>query len=232
MSSIQRSARYAGLAYIILVVSGIFALLYVPGELLDLGEPQQTIDNIRSGEGLFRAKVVADLIRTLAFALLAFMLYEVFRDVNKRAARLLVLSVLLSIPLSLVNIIPELDILSLLDAEGLGAMFAEEQVQAAVMAKLHRVNNGILLAQAFWGLWLIPFGYLVLRCGFLPKFFGYLLLAGSLGYLMDSLGPMLSADYASNLLSNISGLAAAIGEIGIGLWLLIRGVREVDTSTA
>jgi len=81
----------------------------------------------------------------------------------------------------------------------------------------------------FWGLWLLPFGYLVFKSGFLPKLLGIFLMAGCFGYLINFIGGFLIPNYGDLGISRMISLPASIGEIGICLWLLIIGVRHKQT---
>jgi len=87
------------------------------------------------------------------------------------------------------------------------------------MLFLDMSGSGILVAQVFRGLWLLPSGYLVFRSGFLPKLWGILLVIGGAGYLVDSGTQLLFPGLAT-----ISQFTF-IGELLLPLWLLIKGVN-------
>ena len=80
-------------------------------------------------------------------------------------------------------------------------------------------QSGILVTQVFWGLWLLPLGFLVFRSGFLPKPLGILLVIGGAGYLVDS-----GTQFLFPGLATISQFTF-IGELLLPLWLLIKGVN-------
>ncbi len=104
----------------------------------------------------------------------------------------------------------------------------ETELQTQVMLYLTNYANGIEISQIFWGLGLFPFGYLVFKSGFLPKFLGILLMAGCFGYLITFFGGFLYPDFHKTLISDIVGMPAPIGEIGICLWLLIMGTNKIS----
>lgn len=91
------------------------------------------------------------------------------------------------------------------------------------MLLLKSYNNGIGIVQIFWGLWLFPFGYLVFKSNFLPKFLGILLMIGCFGYLLKFFGHSLFPNFG---IPSFVTLPGSIGEIGICLWLLIMGAKE------
>jgi hypothetical protein len=84
----------------------------------------------------------------------------------------------------------------------------------------------MLIGEIFAGLWLIPFGYLVFKSGFIPRVLGLVLIAGGLGYLLTVFGQILAPSYDQLLIATFDTLPAGVGEIGICLWLLIVGVSE------
>jgi hypothetical protein len=80
-------------------------------------------------------------------------------------------------------------------------------------------QDGILVAQVFWGLWLLPLGSLVFRSGFLPKPLGVLLVIAGVGYVIDCGTQLLSPGVAT--VSQFTFIA----ELLFPLWLLIKGVN-------
>jgi len=89
-----------------------------------------------------------------------------------------------------------------------------------------RINNyGALTLEMFWGLWLMPFGLLVYKSGFIPRIFGILLIIAGIAYINDSSVAILFPDY-SPFFNKPTLLLVAIGEISITLWFLIKGVKN------
>ncbi len=84
-------------------------------------------------------------------------------------------------------------------------------------------DNRVFVSEIFWGLWLLPFGYLVFKSGFLPKTLGVLLMLGCFSYLIDFFGRLLFPHHA---VPGFVMLPASLGEIGICLWLTIMGARK------
>ena len=139
----------------------------------------------------------------------------------------MVILALASVPISLINIQNQFDVLSLLSGADYLKALEAAQLQAQVMLSLASYNNGIRILQIFWGLWLFPFGYLVFKSGFLPKILGLFLMAGCFGYLINFFGYSLLPNYSETGISTLASLPASIGEIGICLWLLIMGAKDV-----
>ncbi|MEQ9441377.1 MAG: DUF4386 domain-containing protein [Cyclobacteriaceae bacterium] len=224
----QSTARLAGLMYLILVITGILNLAYIPSRLIEMDDAAQTLQNIQQSETLFRWGIVSGIISYLAFLGLVWVLYQLLHPVNKRYAQVMVVLVLCSIPLSFVNLLHKFSVLSLLSDAPFVQGLSPEELAYQVMFYLQAYRNGINISQIFWGLWLFPFGYLVYRSGFLPKLLGILLMAGCFGYLIGFFGSFLVPGYGSTVFSTIVDLPSSLGEIGTCLWLLIMGTNTLS----
>ena len=230
--STKTNARIAGVFYLLVVLTGIFTLAYVPSRVMVTDNPTETFQNIIAEESIFRLGIVGSVACYLSFVFLALSLYRLLRHINENLARLMVLFVLLSIPVSLINLQNQLTILSLVQQANYLQDFTAEQIQSQVLFCLAQYNNGIRIADIFWGIWLLPFGYLVVKSEMLPKIFGFLLMFGCLGYLVDFTGGVLIPGYPTTIVASYIGLPGSVGEIGICLWLLVMGAKDKSIATA
>lgn len=223
----NKTARVAGLIYVIMAITGVISILYVPLKLVVWSDGNATVQNIIESESLYRIGILVGLFTNLLFLVLPFVLYRLLESVNKTIAGLMVLFAVISVPVTLVALGSKFDVLSILQSiESVGEL-ETEQLQSAVMASLYTSKNLTFVATVFWGLWLFPFGWLVYNSGFLPKFFGVFLMMGCFGYLIEFVALTLWPDgYSTSGISNFIHIPSAIGEIGIAFWLLIRGVKE------
>lgn len=228
----QRAARTAGLLYLIVVLAGIFSIAYVPSRLIVPGDAAATVHQIKAAEPLFRLGIAAGVVCYTAFLLLPLALYRLLSPVSKGMALVMVALAVASVPISMVNLLHKLDVLSLLSGADHLRALPMDQLQARVMLSLDAYGNGMLVSQVFWGLWLLPFGLLVFRSGFLPRVFGVLLVLGCLGYLTSFFGGLLAPEYPGSTLARFARLPAAFGEIGICLWLLIMGTGKPTANPA
>ena len=227
MTPRNKSARVAGILYLVLIISGIFNLLYVPSQLIVWESASETFENISNSEILFRLGIVSGILSYLTFLVLLLALYKLLHEVNKGYARFMVIFALVSVPISFVNILEKLSVLNLISKPEYLQHLGKPELQTQVMLHLSHYNNGIELSQIFWGLWLFPFGYLVYKSGFLPKFLGIFLMAGCFGYFITFFGGFLYSDFYKTVFSEIVGIPASVGEIGICLWLLIMGTNKL-----
>ncbi|WP_420321154.1 DUF4386 domain-containing protein [Flagellimonas sp.] len=230
MEANKKTAHLAGLLYFLIVITGIFSLMYVPSQLIVWDNPAETVENIKSMESLFRLEILSELLCYLFFVLLPLLLYTLFKNINKNYATLMVVLAIVSVPISMGSVVNKFDVLSLLgDAGYLNALDAS-QIQAEVMLAFKSYYKGILVSQIFWGLWLFPFGYLVFKSRFLPKILGLFLMIGSVGYFFDFAGRVLYPDFGSFWIADYITIPASIGELGTCLWLLIMGIKMPVTA--
>ncbi len=226
MTTNKKTARIAGLLYLMVVLTGIFSLMYVPSKLIVSDNASLTFQNIASSEALFRAGIVSGLLCYTFFLFLPLVLYKLLKPVNENYAKVMVLLAVISVPMFFINIQNEFTALSLVNGATYFRVFSAEQLQFQVLLYLEQYDNGMRVIHIFSGLWLFPFGYLVFKSGFLPKILGVLLMLGCFGYLLNFLGNTLLPDYSKIGISAYLSLPASLGEIGTCLWLLIMGAKE------
>jgi len=88
-------------------------------------------------------------------------------------------------------------------------------------------KTGFVTAQLFFGAWLFPLGYLVYKSGFLPRFLGVLLVLDGIAVLIWFLQALLLPDYPALRYPGI--VVSFLAEVGLALWLLVKGVKVVDS---
>jgi hypothetical protein len=213
-SRLRGEGRVAGTLYLVVVLAGMFCLAWVPSRT------GGTLADAAAQAGLFRAGIAAFLVMQIAFLLVPLALYRVLADVDRRAAALMVALATASVPIGLIAITHRLEALTLLQGADAG-----EAAQAAFAASIQRYGYGLRIASLFWGLWLLPFGWLVLRSARLPRVLGLLLVLGGIGYVVKVFGGLVPG-FADSALAQYATLPAALGEIGSCLWLLAFGARQ------
>jgi hypothetical protein len=228
--TIKTTSRIAGLIYLGVVLTGLFSLMYVPSKLIVSNDAALTYQNITVSETLFRLWIVSGLLCYTFFLFLPLILYKLFKPVQEDYAKLMVILGLMSVPIFFLNTQNLFNVLSLINDTKHHYGLSTEQIQTQIMLYFDQYNNGMRIVHIFSGLWLFPFGYLVYKSNFLPKFFGVLLMLGCFGYLIDFLGRTLIMNYSKIGISLYISLPASVGEIGICLWLLIVGARINKTS--
>ncbi len=217
----QKLARLAGGIYLVTVITGVFSLMYVPNKIFIWDDFNKSIQLFQEFELLFRLSIVSETLCYLAFLLLPIVLFRLFEKENKNISGLMVLFVLVAVPVSLLAISHKLNMLDI---------FGEKTINQIDVGQLREqvgfYYNKIRIAQIFWGLWLLPFGYLIYTSGLIPKFLGIFLMLGAVGYVINFIGPILVPNFSESTISTIAKIPSSIGEIGTCLWLLIIGVKK------
>jgi hypothetical protein len=98
VSSLKKTARLAGLLYLIWVITGLYGMFYIPSQIDICGDAVTTAQNILSNEFLFRTGIINDIICNALWVFMVLVLYRLFKQVNERQAKLMVALVIVQIP--------------------------------------------------------------------------------------------------------------------------------------
>ncbi len=224
MNATKKQARVAGLLYLLASIIGFFCLAYVPGKLIVSGDATATANRIRASETLLRLGIASELIAFTIFIFVVLALYRLFKAVSEKHAVAMATLLLISIPISLLNLLNEIAALVLVSGASFLSAFEKGQLDALAYMFLRLHGQGFIVAQIFWGLWLFPFGVLVIRSGFIPRFLGVLLFIAGFGYLASSFTSLLLPTYR-HLVDQFTMVLEA-GELPIIFWLLIWGAKN------
>ena len=215
-------ARVAGLAYVVIIMLGIFSVSFVESNLVVPGNNAATVNNIMANELRFRISVASEIMMFVLGVLLSLTLYVILKTVNKNLALLALLWRLgEAIIGGGVTVLSGLIPLLLLNQE---VAFETEQLQALVGLFLGTRNAGLDVVLIFIGMGGTLFCYLFFKSKYIPRI---LAAWGILTYLS-----MLILAFTSILLPNISETIkmafyapGGLFEIIIGMWLLIKGIN-------
>jgi hypothetical protein len=222
MTSTQRTARVAGGLYLLSAAAAGIPILYVSGSLVVDGNAAATASTILSSEMLFRTAIVSELLGAILFIFLVRALHRLLHGVDEGYASLMVLLVLISVPISFLNALNEIAALTLMRGAAFLSVFERPQRDALAMLFLDLHGKGVNLSNVFWGLWLFPFGLLVMKSGSLPRIFGVLLIVNCFALVAVSLTALLLPTH----LEVVSrwAIVPELGELWVMAWLLIKGV--------
>jgi uncharacterized protein DUF4386 len=226
--STRQQARKAGFLYLIMGLIAPIGLLYVPGKLIVYGNATATTDNIRASEWLLRIGIASELIHQTIAVFLVLALYRLFKAVDEALAKqVVILGALVSVPIMFVNVLNDIAALVLVSGADFLSVFEKPQLDALAYLFLRLHSQGISVASIFWGLWLFPFGLLVIRSGFIPRVLGVLLMIAGVGYLASSFTTLVLPRYAP-LVEKVA-MPLYLGELPIMFWLLIWGAKKRPT---
>lgn len=224
MNSTRAIARQAGVLYLLLAIMAPIHLIYIPSLFIVPGNATATAHNIVAGALTYRLGILIGLASNIGFLFLVLSLYNLFKDVDRKHARLMVMLVSVGVTISIVNLFNQMVPLILLSGADFLSAFTQPQLDTLSMGFLRLRNNGNYLAMAFWALWLFPFGILVIKSGFIPKILGVLLIVGCFAYLTLSFTSIAFPAYRQ-IVDQVTLPFYAIGEVSIIFWLLIKGAN-------
>ncbi len=224
MKSIQKTARFAGLLYLVITVAAIVAHIVVPSQIIVPGDAAATASNIQQSETLFRFTLVGgEIIILLSEVILSVVLFVLLKPVNKTLSILAMVSRLVMTTIHGVNLINYYFALLLLGGVNILTAFSPEQIQSLVLLFLDAHSIGFTIGIVFLTIHVFALGYLIYKSGYFPKILGILFIAAGFGYLFDSLSLLLSTTYQTTPAP--VAIVISVSEIAFPLWLLIKGVN-------
>lgn len=189
------------------------------------GNAYETAQNIINAQSIYNIGFICDVIGASLFVFVPLALYRLLKDVHKEYAMLMVILAIISVPMMTLNMVNHATVLELLKGADYLNVFQPEQLHALAMVSIDAHGTGYLIAQIFFGLWLLPLGMLVYKSGFIPKFLGVLLIAASVCYLIQFITIFLFPELGWIVHPVVNALVG-FGELGIIFWLIIVGVKS------
>lgn len=219
----RAAATIIGVIYPIQMATGIFGEVFARGQLIVRGDANKTAQNIVEGERLFRLSIAGDLVTYILVMILTWALYVLLRPVNRYLALLAAFFRLSELAVLCIATVNSLVVLRLLSGADYLKTFEPGQLHSVVM--LAYTAQGLAMSVGFilLGLGSAIFAWLLVKSDYVPKalaalgVFSSLLLAG--GTLAIIVFPGLGAMGMAYM------IPMGVYEVGLGLWLLIKGVR-------
>src|SRR2546421_6132771 len=224
LTSPKRLARIAGLLYLLVGIFGGFAQGFVYPKIYVAGDAAATAANLVANAGLVRLGVVADFFDNTIWVFLALILYRLLKDVNKRVANAMVVLVAIGAGITLLNAVFEFEGLRVATGAVNLAGFGAAGSNALALLFADAQHYGLLIASIFFGLWLVPLGYLAYKSGWFPKALGVVLIVGGACYLVDVLAAFLVPDIGKAIhgYDTVPSIIAEVWTLG---YLLVIGVN-------
>ena len=169
MSSINAKARLAGILYVLMGIPAWYSLMYVPSALMVRGDATATARNITNAAFIYRLGILSELVSQTIFIFLVLVLYDLFKDVDRKQARLMVTLVAVAVAFEFANCLNLIAPLILLGGGDFLSVFTKAQLDALAFVFLKLRNSGLGVISLLWGLWLLPFGILAFKSGFFQK---------------------------------------------------------------
>ena len=216
-------ARLAGVLYLIIIVGGIFAQLFVRDRLVVTGDAAATSQNIVSHALLYRLGFSVEVFYLLCNIPLSFLLYDLFKAVHRKLVVIAVLFSFVGTAIEGVALLAHYAPLVLLGKSTMLAAFTAEQLQTAAYVSIRMFDYGFMIALSFFGCFCVTMGYLIWRSTFFPRFVGALLCVQGAGYLINSFAHFIAPAVGAKVFPFL--LVSGIAEVSFCLTLLIVGVN-------
>ena len=213
-------ARIAGLFEMLEALTSGFGQVIVPGMLIVSGNAAATAANMLAHGLLFRFSVLAALIGVACHIAWLFLFYELFKPVNRSLSLLAAFVGLVAIAIQACSSLFQVAPLIAMEAGQSFSAFNVEQLQALTLMFLRFSARAFNTYLAFFGVWCVLIGYLILRSSFMPRLLGVLEAFSGLCWLTFLWPPL------AHYLSPYNQVLAAPGELALMLWLLVMGVSS------
>lgn len=222
-------ARVGGLLYLAVAVGGGFSE-YVRSSSTVRGDAAATAANVASHATLFQVAFATDLADFVLFLGVGLVMYVIFRPINAPIALAMLVINAVSVAIQALNMLNHAGALLVATDPVLTAGLSVAGSQAAVLMLLEMHRVGYLVAQIFFGLYLLPLGYLVYRSAYFPKALGAVLMTGCAGYVAGVAVSLASPELDSSLATGF-GLIGGLAESIFLIWLLIKGANTAGSGS-
>jgi Domain of unknown function (DUF4386) len=219
----NKTARLTGIWYLLLAISGVLGFMVFHPKIFIPANAQQTVTNIVNHHTIASVRLVLELVIIVSQALAAAWFYKLFCTINKWAAATLCIwgtvnSVIITVSAIAMNV--AIDI-----ANSASITMQEKTIALQILQSI--ISNAWAIGGLFFGLWLLPMGYIIISSKRLPIWLGRTLILGGIGYLLQT---FINCTGVKSTFINLLVLPATIGEFWIIFYLLVYGIRpKTDT---
>lgn len=225
----KKIGRITGVLYLIVIFCAGFSQGVVRESVFIAGDAIATANNILANSALFRWGLVTDLIAFSTDIAISVLLYLLLKSVNKPLALIMACFRLIAHPgVATANLLNHAAALNVLESDGLASQFSQIQLSEFSLFFMEAHHLGYILAGVTFGIHCILLGYLITRSVSISGFLGLLMIAAGFGYLIESFGFILIPEYKV-IFGWIVGISAALGEVTLAIWLLVKGAKGEKT---
>ena len=216
-----KTARITGVWYLMMAISGILGFMVFHSQIFVSGNPEQTLTNLIELDSTARIRLLLEFAIVISQAFTAVWFYKLFKDSYEWEAWTLGIWGMvnaLAIMISAISIASAIGIANS-DLSTIGDKVLLIQVFQ------HIISNAWGIGGLFFGLWLFPMGYIVIKSKRMPVWLGRVIVLGGIGYLISTVIRYAGIDFSFN---RFLTLPATIGEFWMIGYLLIFGIRPIN----
>lgn len=208
----RKKARLAGIGYLLVAFAALPDI--VRKKLFIPNDPVATGNNIAANISILRLSILGDIVTEISFLFLALCLYSLLKDSGRSASRAMLSMVVIAVTMTIFNTGVEIAAINLFQIN--------DQVHGFLLLGVFQALK--IPATVFYGLWMLPFGYVCIKSDFMPKPLGFILAIGSSGYVIHAIFNIASPGVTEHFL-----FLSIIAEVAAIIWLLTFGVKRPST---
>jgi hypothetical protein len=213
--------RTVGIYYLGIIVFGMFAQI-IRSNILVFDNTINTLEKIHNSIFILRMAFISDLLMILFYLLTAWTLFNLLRNINKNQSLLFFVFTIISVSIMSMNMINHVIIIEINNSDYFNINGRYDlKTLSQLFSHLH--NYGYLIAQIFFGLWLLPLGNIIIKSKIMPKYFGIMLIAATFGHLLEIIVTFIIPEY--NFIIYPGLIVSMLGEFSFCFWLLFRGIN-------
>ena len=219
----KNNKRLAGLFYLGMILFGMFAQITRSNVLTF--DDINALDKIMSSMFILRMAFLSDLLMIIFYFSTAWVLYNVLKSVDKSQSLLFFTFTIVSVSIMSVNMINHIAIIEINTSEyfQINKNYDLKSL-SQLFSKFH--SYGYLIAQVFFGLWLLPLGNIIIKYKIMPKYFGIMLMAATFGHLLEIIVTFVFPEYSYIIFPSL--IISMLGEFSFCFWLLFKGLKIVN----
>lgn len=214
------TARVTGIWYLLMAISGVFGFMVFHPLIFISGDIEQTLSNLIEFESKARIRLLFEFVIVISQALTAIWFYKLFKNIKEWAAYALSVWGIVN---SVLIMISAISMASAIEIANSSIHTIENKILTVDILQ-NLITNAWGVGGLFFGLWLLPMGYVVMKSERMPIWLGRIIFIGGFGYILNTVLNYSVSDFQYN---DYLTIPATIGEFWMIGYLLIFGIRPV-----